>query len=153
MSHWNKIGNLFKITDYSVSWQSLWCCLIELWSRLNKVPSTSRLKICLGWLPRVWTPIYVNRNMPSQVNQQNTAIINLSLNFRSQFNKTWILKRTEKIILLAIIYVMKLPSLGAHRIFENRLQFPLKCLLYGFLWQICFHGLFLTSRIGLKHSP
>lgn len=69
------------------------------------------------------TPVYVNRNIPSQVNQKN-IVINLSFEFKSQFNETWILKRTEKIILLAIIYLTKLPSLGAHRIFENRLQFP-----------------------------
>jgi len=77
--------------------------------------------------------MYVNRNIPSQVSQQNTMIINISLVFRSQFNETCILKRTEKVVLLAIIYLMKLPSLGAHRICENRLQFPSDVCYMDFL--------------------
>lgn len=55
-----------------------------------------------------------------QVNQKNTAIIYLSLDFGSQFNETWILKKNLR-KWLAIIYLMKLPSLGAHRISVTRL--------------------------------
>lgn len=95
LSHWNKIGNLFTITDYNVSWQSLRCALIELWSRLSQTLSTSGLRICLVGYQTLYPQICEwEFTIPGQSAKHCRSKPTLRLQL--SVSEPWIQKRTGK---------------------------------------------------------